>query len=61
MMRVCLLLLCVGLSAGVQAFSWQDLWQTPDQQGRDYYQAGKHKQAERLFTRDDWRAMAAYL
>jgi len=46
--------------AEVQAAVWEDLWQTPDQQGQQALDAGDAQRALQLFKNDDWRAAAAY-
>ena len=43
-----------------QAFSWQDLWQTPDQQALENLQQGQAAEAAKLFRDPDWQAAAAY-
>jgi Ca-activated chloride channel family protein len=48
----------VSLSA--QAFQWQDLWSTPDQQGKELMLKKQYKEAKDRFTRNDWSAAAAY-
>nr|WP_115262315.1 tetratricopeptide repeat protein [Legionella wadsworthii] len=47
-------------SASSHAVDWNDLWSTPDQQGRDYMAKNQFKQAKEKFTRNDWAAAAAY-
>ncbi|MCX7118085.1 MAG: tetratricopeptide repeat protein [Legionellales bacterium] len=44
----------------VHAFSWQDLWVTPDQQAQKMMSRGQFAEAESTFMREDWRAAAAY-
>ncbi len=41
-------------------FSWQDLWQTKDQQAYQQYQAEDFKAAANTFKRKDWSAIANY-
>ncbi|KTD77065.1 TPR repeat containing protein [Legionella steigerwaltii] len=60
MMRYFILLFISLLSLTTHAFSWQDLWSTPDQQGRDLMAKNQFKQAKETFTRSDWAAAAAY-
>ncbi len=43
-----------------QAFEWQDLWRTPDQQGRAALEAGQAAEAGRLFEDPAWRGVAEY-
>lgn len=43
-----------------QAFSWQDLWKTPDQQAQEILQQGQPAEAAKLFRDPDWQAAAAY-
>jgi Ca-activated chloride channel homolog len=47
-------------SLSVHAFNWQDLWSTPDQQGRDLMTENQFKQAKETFSNSDWAAAAAY-
>ncbi len=42
------------------AFSWQDLWFTPDQQGQQSMQKHRYKKAMQQFMPGDWQAVAAY-
>ena len=42
------------------AFSWQDLWQTNDQQARELLEAGEPAAAAELFEDSAWRAVADY-
>jgi Ca-activated chloride channel family protein len=42
------------------AFSWQDWWQRPDQQGYRAMQEGESKHAADLFDDPQWRAAAQY-
>jgi Ca-activated chloride channel family protein len=44
----------------VQAMTWDDLWQTPDQQGQQALASGQAKEAAKLFQNPDWKAAAAY-
>ncbi|CAA6823954.1 MAG: TPR domain protein in aerotolerance operon, partial [uncultured Thiotrichaceae bacterium] len=44
----------------VEAAMWDDLWQTPDQQGQQALQAGDAETAAGLFKNEDWKAAAAY-
>ncbi|WP_131778235.1 tetratricopeptide repeat protein, partial [Legionella bozemanae] len=60
MMRCLIFLFISFLSIATHAFSWQDLWSTPDQQGRDLMAKNQFKQAKETFTRNDWAAAAAY-
>lgn len=43
-----------------QAFSWQDLWQRPDQQASAAFAAGEYQQAGKLFEDPRWRASALF-
>lgn len=43
-----------------QALSWRDLWQRPDQQGLEAFQADEPSRAARLFEDPQWRAAASY-
>nr|WP_058521556.1 tetratricopeptide repeat protein [Legionella tucsonensis] len=59
-MRWFILLFISFSSFATHAFNWQDLWSTPDQQGRDLMTKNQFKQAKETFTRNDWAATAAY-
>lgn len=43
-----------------RAFSWQDLWQRPDQQAAEAFSAEQYEQAGKLFKDPRWRASALY-
>lgn len=42
------------------AWTWNDLWQTPDQQAATLLQQGKAEEAAKLFRHNDWKAVALY-
>ena len=42
------------------AFSWQDLWQRPDQQAQEALQEGQAERAAELFEDEQWRGVARY-
>lgn len=44
----------------VQAFEWNDLWLTPDQQAQQEMQAGNTGEAAKLFENPGWKAAASY-
>lgn len=44
----------------LQAFSWNDLWKTPDQQAEELFQREDYQQAKELFQNPDWQAAANY-
>jgi Ca-activated chloride channel homolog len=60
MIRSVLILSITCISFQTQAFSWSDLWLTPDQQGQRSMQKGQFGKAKEQFERDDWQAAAAY-
>ncbi|KTC91591.1 tetratricopeptide repeat protein [Fluoribacter dumoffii] len=60
MMRYFMFLFISCLPLTTHAFSWQDLWSTSDQQGRDLMAKNQFEQAKETFTRNDWAATAAY-
>ncbi|USQ13896.1 tetratricopeptide repeat protein [Legionella lytica] len=60
MMRYLTLLFTSFLSLSAQAWQWQDLWSTPDQQGQELMNKQQYKEAGTTFNRDDWAAAAAY-
>ena len=41
-------------------FSWNDLWQTADQQAANLMSQEKYSDAAEIFNRDDWAAIANY-
>lgn len=43
-----------------RAGTWDDLWQTPDQQGKTAFEAGKFDDAANTFEQPTWRAASAY-
>ncbi len=47
-------------SLQVKAFSWNDLWYTPDQQAQYFMDKGQYLKAKESFERPDWAAAAAY-
>lgn len=48
------------LSTAGFAFSWKDLWQTPNQQGQALMLKQQYSQAQKTFTDSNWQAVAAY-
>lgn len=52
--------ICVPLSPPAHAWTWRDLWLTPDQQAQQSLQVGKAKEAAALFQDPAWKAAAAY-
>ncbi len=44
----------------VEALDWQDLWQTPNQQGATALESGDAETAQTLFDDSQWRGSAAY-
>ncbi len=52
--------LCLVLPEPGYAFGWNDLWLTPDQQGRELLQQDKPAEAAQAFKRQDWKATAQY-
>jgi Ca-activated chloride channel family protein len=58
---ILVLLVCVLPPGGAaQAFEWQDLWLTPDQQGRTALEEGRAGEAAELFEDPAWRGVAEY-
>ena len=55
-----LILSMCGLLGQVQAITWRDWWETPDQQAKTLMDSGHYSEAEQTFQRLDWRATAAY-
>ncbi|KJV05816.1 VWA domain-containing protein [Methylocucumis oryzae] len=54
--------LCVLLPQPNEAYawSWQDLWQTQEQQAQKAFNGQNYAQAAKQFTRPDWKAAAKY-
>ena len=55
-----LLVFLIPLPSPANAFEWQDLWWTKDQQAERVLKAGDPKKAADLFERPDWKAAAQY-
>jgi len=60
MTNIYLILFLLIFSPITHSFSWQDLWLTPDQQGKQFMEKGNFKKAKNQFNRKDWAATAAY-
>lgn len=54
------LVLLLMISPSLLAFTWDDLWHTPDQQGAQLLQAGKAEEASKRFKNKEWQAVAQY-
>lgn len=54
------LLLSVPMPKAAHALDWEELWQTPDQRGRQALEAGQAEEAARRFADPAWKAAAAY-
>lgn len=54
------LLLLLPLPGTSYAFSWQDLWQTRDQQAQQAFQHNDYRQAAQNFADPQWKAAAHY-
>ncbi|MGB5581504.1 MAG: VWA domain-containing protein [Woeseia sp.] len=52
--------LMLPLPREAQAFDWQDLWKTPDQQAAAELEEGNAEAAANLFRDPEWRAVASY-
>lgn len=57
---LCLPFLVMLPSEQANAFEWQDLWKTKNQQATEAMQAEDYEQASKLFETPDWRAAAEY-
>ena len=57
---LCLPFLLILPSEQAQAFEWQDLWKTKNQQAQEAMQAEDYEQASKLFETPDWQAAAEY-
>jgi Ca-activated chloride channel homolog len=51
--------IAIGLPSSFVNFTWLDLWMTPDQQGRYYFQKGNYKKAAEKFEDPLWRGLAS--
>jgi Ca-activated chloride channel family protein len=51
--------LAVSLPSRFASFSWLDLWMTPDQQGRYYFQKGDYRKAAEKFEDPMWRGLSS--
>jgi Ca-activated chloride channel family protein len=54
------LFIILPLDEQAHADTWDDLWQTKDQQGRRMLEEGAAQDAIDLFENEDWRAVAQY-
>ena len=54
------LVLVINMPQPAMAFEWQDLWQTPDQQGMEAMQSQQHEQAAELFQNHQWKGSANF-
>jgi Ca-activated chloride channel family protein len=54
------LLLLLPLPKTSYAFSWQDIWQTPDNQALQAFQRNDYPQAAQTFENPAWKAAAQY-
>jgi Ca-activated chloride channel family protein len=57
---VWLLLALAPVPEPAQAFEWQDLWLTPDQQAQRDFRAGHPDEAAQRFQNPEWKAAAEY-
>ncbi|HAT1771200.1 TPA: tetratricopeptide repeat protein [Legionella pneumophila] len=60
MWRVLAIVAAALISNQLKAFSWSDLWFTPDQQAQHLMEKGQFAKAKDIFERNDWAASAAY-
>ncbi|HAZ7572906.1 TPA: tetratricopeptide repeat protein [Legionella pneumophila] len=60
MWRVLAIVAVSFISNQLNAFSWSDLWFTPDQQAQHLMEKGQFAKAKDIFERSDWAASAAY-
>ncbi|MGB5598483.1 MAG: VWA domain-containing protein [Thiothrix litoralis] len=56
-MLVCILL---PQQQPAHAFSWDELWKTPDQRGEAAFESGEAARATELFQNPEWKGAAAY-
>ena len=57
---VLLVLLVLPLPRTAEAWAWQDLWQTRDQQASQAFQAGDYAKSAEAFDNPAWKAAAQY-
>lgn len=55
-----LVLELASMPSSVQAFGWNDLWMSQDQQAAELLQQGKSEQAAALFENSEWKGSAAF-
>ncbi|CZL46765.1 tetratricopeptide repeat protein [Legionella pneumophila] len=60
MWRVLTIVAAALISNQLKAFSWSDLWFTPNQQAQHLMEKGQFAKTKDLFERNDWAASAAY-
>ena len=48
------------LPQALQAFAWDDLWKTPNQQAEQLFHQKEYQHAKELFQNPDWQAAANY-
>jgi len=61
MSKKIILMFILGITCmNVQAFTWRDLWFTPNQQGQALFNENKPKQAAEVFQSTPWKAAANY-
>lgn len=53
-------LILLFLPTTLSAFSWDDLWQTPNQQAQRYFNEQEFAKAKDLFQNENWKAAADY-
>lgn len=57
---LCLILPLLFMPPAVHAFTWNDLWKTPDQQAEELFLNEKYPQAKELFRQSDWQGAVNY-
>jgi len=58
--RGILVMLLFFIPYSVQAYSWDGLWKTSDQQAEGFFHQGEYQQAKELFQNSDWQAASHY-
>ncbi len=58
--RGMLFLLLFFMPCSLQAFSWNDLWKSRDQQAEERFYEQQYKEAQELFENPDWLGAASY-
>lgn len=58
--RGMLIVACLIFPHAIHAFSWEDLWKTPDQQAQQLFHKEDYQQAKERFQNPEWQASSCY-